>query len=132
MIKKKHYGKVEKGKFVPDDVKTFKMAFYVLEGKEAEITLAKRQKSRSGNQNRYYWGVVVSLLSEYIGEYNEDETHEAMKMQFLKVHHEKLPDTCKSTANLTTAEFEDYIEKIRIWAGSFLGFYIPTPNEVEY
>jgi len=35
----------------------------------------------------------------------------------------------KSTAELTTKEFEEYTTSIRQWASQELGVYIPTPNE---
>ena len=33
-----------------------------------------------------------------------------------------------STADLTTVQFNEYTEKIRMWAGQFLGIDLPEPN----
>ena len=36
-----------------------------------------------------------------------------------------------STANLSTSEFEAYLEKVRRWASQFLSLYVPLPNEIQ-
>ena len=100
-------------------------------GREVYITVAKVTKSRSGNQNRYYWGVVIDLLSKETG-YEPEEMHGAMRMQFLKDHEETRFQVAKGTSGLTTAEFEDYTSQIRRWASQYLTLYIPTPDEISY
>ena len=133
MIKKKHFGKVVKGKFKPDNLKDFKFAFYTHEGQEVEVTVDKKQKERSNNQNSYYWGVVLALICETIGEQDADKVHESMRRKFLPIHYDNLlPDGSKSTTKLTTVEMEEYLSKIRQWASEFLNCYIPLPNEVDY
>lgn len=132
MIKKKYFGKVKDGKFKPDLPQDFKKAFYMLEGLDTEVTVDKKQKIRSNPENRYYRGVVVPLIAETIGEYDEDEVHEMLKIKFLPIEKEGFPNSCKSTTTLTTVEFEEYLSKIRMWASEFLNCYIPLPNEVDY
>jgi len=41
-------------------------------------------------------------------------------------------ETVTSTAKLSTAGFEDYLEKIRRWAAVEHNCYIPLPNEIDY
>lgn len=131
MITPKIYGRVEKGKFIADDVRQFRKAFYAFEGKEIYVTVNKKVNSRSSQQNRYYWGVVINMLAEFTG-YTPDEMHDALKMLFLKIPGERgLPDRLKSTTELTTVEFENYMEQIRNWAAVELAYYVPLPNEVE-
>ena len=78
--------------------------------------------SRSNGQNKYYFGVVVDMISEETG--NEpEETHELLKMRFLK------PMGKRNTTELTTQEFKIYIERIQIWAAQTLNIVIPDPNE---
>jgi hypothetical protein len=101
-----------------------------LEGKEVEITLQKRRKKRSLNQNSYYWGCVLLHVMEAGGFLTDEEAHDAMRMHFLVKRDGPLP-TVRSTTELTTAEFEEYLEKIRILAAQMWGEYIPLPNEVE-
>jgi hypothetical protein len=104
-----------------------------LEGKEIFLTVSQWKNTRSNNQNNYYWGVVVKLLSETTG-YTLQEMHEALKLKFLVrpavVKGVELP-TMKSTALMNTLEFEDYCKEIREWASADLNCFIPLPNEVD-
>ena len=47
-----------------------------------EINL-KEEKIRSNPQNRYYWGVIVEILSQEFG-LSKNETHELLKSEHLK------------------------------------------------
>lgn len=98
-----------------------------LEGKYVEVVVRKERSERSNNQNNYYWGVVLQLLSDHTG-YTTDEMHEICKHQFLIVHGKF--DYVKSTTKLNTVEFEEYLDKIKNWA-AVLGVNIPNPNECE-
>lgn len=99
------------------------------DGEQVELILRKQRKRRSKNQNRYLWGIIYPIVSESTG-YTVDEVHDAMKWLFLKVHRDGLPDTVKSTADLDTAEFTQYIESIKVWAAQEFGAYIPASEEV--
>ena len=92
---------------------------------------------RSNNQNRYYWGIVLKRISEHTG-FTIDETHEVLKAKFLRAW--KSLDTkkgyieveyAKSTRDLNTKEFEDYMTQIREWASIDIGVWVPEPNEDE-
>lgn len=99
---------------------------------ETEI-LDKKEKTRSNPQNRYYRGVVVPLLSQETG-YTTDEIHEILKYKFLyrqATLGEKELGYAVSTTELSTAEFEDYLSRIRTWASADLSIFIPEPNEYE-
>jgi len=130
-ITKLHHGTVSGGKFLPDNPETFKRVFYKYEGKRIIVKISRFKKSRSNNQNKYMWGAVYDIISDHTG-YTTEEVHDAMKLLFLRVHRDGLPDTVKSTSNLNTAEMEDYLENIRRWASVEMGLYIPLPREVEY
>lgn len=82
---------------------------------------------RSDNQNRYYWGVVIKILSDELG-YFPEEMHEALKLKFLRKESKPLP-TVRSTTSLTTSEFEDYLETVRVWAITEYQIRIPMPGE---
>jgi len=86
------------------------------------------RKTRSTAQNSYYWGILVKYISEETG-YSEDETHAKLAYKFLLQNDSGTPFV-KSTTKLTTTEFEEYNEKIRQWASSFLSLSLPLPNEV--
>lgn len=124
-------GKIRQGKFIPDDKWAIKKRLCSLEGRQVTVDIKPIRKLRTNEQNRYYWGVVIDLLSDYTG-YTPDEMHLALKMEFLKVERAGLLPTARSTTELDTAEFNRYIEQIRDWASMKLNVYIPEPNEYEY
>jgi hypothetical protein len=105
-----------------------------LKGNHA-VAIKKDRSKRSGNQNRYYWGVVLAYLSEETG-FTKEEAHQLMQRMFLR-YDKQMPDGTtetfvKSTTKLNTMEMEEYLENIRIFALSDLGTYIPLPNEIVY
>lgn len=83
---------------------------------------------RSTPQNRYYWGVVVEILSEHIG-FSPEEMHEILKHKFLNPFEKMGYKIYPNTTQLTTVEFKNYIEKIQRWAAQELQCVIPDPNE---
>lgn len=94
------------------------------------LVIDRMRKQRSDNQNRYYWGVAIEILSEHFG-YTKDEMHSALRLMFLRVPGaDGKPDTIKSTTDLDTIGFEEYLSQIRDWAIIEHNCYIPLPNEV--
>ena len=43
------------------------------------VTIETPKKQRSDSQNRYYWGVIVKMISDFSGE-SPNRVHEALKM----------------------------------------------------
>ena len=123
-------GKVKKGAFIPRDPTAFRLTFAKLEGKDVEVVVRKKKKHRSGSQNAYLWAVPYELISDDLG-YTPQEVHDAMRHLFLVNNDNDLPKV-KSTTELTTIEFEEYVGKVRQWAAEFRDIYIPEPNEVDY
>lgn len=97
------------------------------------LSVKELKSERSDRQNRYYWGVVIRLLADNFG-YSPMEVHEVLKGIFLPKELNfgimKVIST-RSTTSLKTDEFEDYLEKVRVWANQEFGLLIPLPNEVE-
>ena len=105
--------------------------------KDICITVERKRKKRSLSQNAYYWGIVIpacrGILEEYGNEVDDEETH-----SFLKEHVGKLTSSVvdgrgrkaitKSSAALSTAEFEQYILRVTVWAATE-GVVIQSPNE---
>lgn len=127
-IKPLFFGSIDHGKIKLDNPEEFKNYCNNLNG-EIQLLLEKRKKNRSLNQNSYYWGVVIPLLSEYFG-YESEEMHEALKYQFLRKGNVQLP-TVRSTRRMTTIEFGDYMAKVRRWAAIEYSINIPEPNETN-
>jgi hypothetical protein len=97
--------------------------------KRVDVTIRETKSKRSNNQNAYYWSVVLPILGDYFG-YENDEVHFALRNKFLKKGACDL-ETARSTTSLNTAEFEDYLEKIRRWAITEYNINVPLPNEIE-
>lgn len=95
---------------------------------EVELTVKPPVKHRTSPLNKYYWGIVIQMIADETGA-SPDDVHQEIKRMFLRVGGDKIPIT-KSTAELSTVEFLDYLAKIRMWAASFLNLMIPLPNEV--
>ena len=88
-------------------------------------------KIRSNEQNKYYWSVILKIISDHTG-YSIYEAHELMKLKFnskiLHINNDEVTIGC-STAGLTTVEYETFLSHIRQWASQELNCYIPEPNE---
>jgi len=93
-----------------------------------KIMAVMRYGARSKEQNDYYWGVVVTMLSDRFG-YSKDEIHEILKWKFLRAVEPGKPDRIRSTRDITTLEAEAYYEQIRRWAAAEYNVYIPLPSE---
>ena len=117
----KFHGTVIKGHIVLDNIGRFREYKAGLEGKRVELVLREKVAGSSDEQRRYYFGVVVKMLADRIGDSPED-VHEDLKRQF----------HVESTTKLNTTEFQDYMEKIRQWAAVFHGLPIPDPSQVDF
>lgn len=100
------------------------------DGTEAEMIIRKKKKHRSNPQNAYYWGVVIKLIHDHTGQ-DANTIHGVLTGMFLKVKDWLDKERIRSTTELSTVEFEEYLEKCRQWAVIALDIYIPLPNEVE-
>lgn len=104
------------------------------EGKDIYVSISEPKSIRSEQQNKYYWGVVLDILSKEIG-YETDEWHELLKNKFLSremVVKNEAHVVGSSTTKLTTKGMEGYLEQIRRWAATELSISIPLPNEIDY
>jgi hypothetical protein len=103
------------------------------------LVTIRSKKNRSIPQNAYYWAAVLPLIKSGLNDagYSEVKTindaHEVVKGLFLKKYITNQEGTALeisgSTANLSTVEFNELIEKVQQWAAEFLGIEIPDPNE---
>lgn len=121
-------GVITDGKLTLNRPKDFQEYVRTLTG-DVVVTVKKRGRIRSNQQNAYYWGVVVNMIAREIGDF-PDEVHEAIKMKFLKVRDKPLP-VARSTTSLSTGEMETYLANVRLWAQIELNIIIPLPNEIE-
>lgn len=109
--------------------------------KDVVISFSKPKKTRSNNQNAYYWGVVIPLVQngilEATGELRSSDnihykillplfapTNELVNKETGECIAEKL-----TSSEMTTTQFCEYILEIQKWGAEFLGIDIPSPNE---
>ncbi len=123
-------GKVKDGKLKLDAPQSYLVELSKLEGQRIELTIRKERHVRSLNQNKYYWGVIIEILSNNFG-YDKEEMHEALKFKFLKKHEDTNLVTVGSTARLSTAEFTEYIDEIMRWSSTEYQIVIPSADGIE-
>jgi hypothetical protein len=121
------------GKPVIIDEVAFKKDCLQLEGKKGYVALIPFRKVKTGEQNKYYRGVVVKRFADEWGCTNQ-EAHEAISWEHLRYHPKPgMPPITKSTRleEWGTAEWEEYMEHLRRWGAQTFGLYIELPNEVD-
>lgn len=135
-----YFGRVENGELtLPRRMRKEILAAF--EGKAIEVIIRKKKKHRSTQQNRYYWGVIVELIKNYLQEvdpqviWTPEKVHEIIKFKFLRCQKVN-PDTAeiefeytRSTTDLSTSEFMDLIAQVQQWSAETFDLYIPDPNE---
>ncbi len=110
------------------------------EGKRLEINLSKMYGTRSLNQNKYYWAVIIQYaLKGLVDAGNEqltpDVVHEFFKQRFLEGRNIIIPRTgemvrVRSTTMLSKTEMMLYVDSIIKFCAEFLNTVIPLPNDV--
>jgi hypothetical protein len=133
MINPVFLGKAKNGTLNLQCPDTFRKYLYSLNDKDVEFIVRLPRKDRSSQENKYYWSVPVTLISEHTG-YTPDEVHEFLKLKFLSKiivmvgKDERIP---RSSTELSTLEWEKWMTEIREWAAQELSLSIPLPKEVE-
>ena len=128
----------DQGAFKIFNRKKFIKEMELFAGKHVLITVEKKRKKRSLEQNAYYWGVIVMLVRAGLIDtgykVSIEETHTFLKSKFLvkEIVNEQTGEilsSVKSTTELTTTGFMEYIQDIQQFAIEFLGVNVPDPNE---
>lgn len=101
------------------------------EGRDVVLKLSRPTNRRSLNQNRFYWGTVLAIIAADTG-HTPEEIHHALKAillprKFITLKGREV-EIAKTTTDLSTEEFEAYLERVRAWASTELGIEIPTPE----
>jgi len=131
---------VLKGKF-KRNINQIVEAVSSFEGKECLFTIEPIKKNRSNQQNRFYWGTVITLvqhgLKEATGEYRTAENIHynillkmfAPEKELVNIESGQILTEKISSSEMTTTQFMEYILEIQRWASEFLNIDIPNPNE---
>lgn len=145
----KFYGIKRNNKFEIDENNRIPFRAYMEKFKEEtllEITVKRKYKKRTTglpdeetNFNGYYWGVIVAMISEQIGEADRQATHEWIQLKTGNV--KRMPDGTElpgSTQEMSGGDFAEMCARVRTWAGTDYdvfgegGLYIPEPHEVTF
>jgi hypothetical protein len=106
---------------------------------DGKYQVEKRKIKRSNDQNKYWWGVVVKLIADWLRSFGNDVTdndvHEFLKMKYIGKRevtiNGKTFERYKGTSELTTIEFADMIAKVqRDFAEKDL--IIPDPGQTIF
>lgn len=132
----KYFGKVDDGKLTIFQRNDMVSGLQNLGSGFIEIIIRLAGK-RSSPQNRYYWGAMLPIVKEGLKgvgiEMSKEQTHELLKYKFLKrefvTSDGDILQIIGSTTELSTKEFNEYIESIQIWSAEYLNVNIPDPNE---
>lgn len=134
-----YFSDVNDGKLQPNVTRQLLKDLKEFEGKRVLIKLSQKRKDRSMPQNRYYFGVVCEAFQigakETWGEsISKEEAHENLKKEcnykeLVSDDSGEIFRISKSTADLTTLAFEEYLEKCRQFIYTWFGITVPMPNE---
>ena len=136
-MNKKFSGFISNGRLILHDRQGFNDTVSHSRDMDVVVTIEKKRVKRSLDANAYYRGVAVVLITEALIELGHDvttrEVHEFLKAKFnTKEIVNKMTGQVEmmpvSTASLNSSEFNEYLQKIIIWAAEFLGVVIPEPN----
>jgi hypothetical protein len=114
-------------------------ALETFEGQEVILTIQKAKKRRSNPQNSFYHGVVIPIMQQCLKDagylMTNESVHDMLKLRFLKesilVNEEsgEYIERIKSTTELTTTQFAEYILDIQKFAVEYFNVIIPDPNQ---
>ena len=123
----KFRGEIKEGKLVLSETNRDALAAAIkkLEGCQVVFELNKWRPVRSGEQNKLYWSILTDIERESGQE--KESLHEFFKSEFLKDYSEKF-GKIKSTTELNTIEFMEYITKILKRAAEF-GIVVTMPGD---
>lgn len=100
------------------------------------IRVTKYKPKRSDRQNRYYWSIFVKSFADFLRDQGEavtdNDAHEYLKHKFLRktiTAGGERQDITRSTTDLTTAEFNTYLDQCAAWLTDMFGIVLPAPGE---
>lgn len=117
-----------------------------LVGQDLQIDLEKVKKIRSASQNRYYWGLMIKMICQHHLEtqgsalmpndahyYNLTKVLQlSFKEQIIFGNLVLVFEDAKSTSEMTTVEFNDFIRLIQQHFVEHYDLIIPDPNQQNF
>lgn len=106
-----------------------------------EFYLKPRKRTRSLDQNSYYWVAVVQPFTEWLrnvwgdSKIDKEQAHEMLKAKILGTSEKQIPSRDETliviprSKTLTVEEFSEYIEKCAAWLAEFCEIIV-VPSEL--
>lgn len=105
-----------------------------------EFYLKPRKRTRTLDQNKYYWSAVVQPFTEWLHEnwgdvlLDKEQAHEMLKVKILGLTEKQLPSgeivtVIPHSRTLKTDEFWQYVEKCSQWLEEFTGIIVLSPDQ---
>jgi hypothetical protein len=107
-----------------------------------EILIKPRKRTRSLDQNAYYWKAVVEPFTLWLREVygdsqiDKEQAHDMLKVKILGTREKLLPGAPEQklflfprSKTLTVEEFSEYIEKCAAWLAEFCEIVV-VPSEM--
>lgn len=99
------------------------------EEKKIRIDIKQYRKNRTNQQNKLLRWQIYKTISEDTG-HTPEEIHRYFKGKFLLDRSRKIPCP-RSTTDLNTKEFGQYVDKIVRRASQELGLFIELPDDLR-
>lgn len=106
-----------------------------------EFYLKPRKRTRSLDQNAYYWKAVVEPFTNWLREVygdsqiDKEQAHEMLKVKILGLQEKEIDgETLRlipRSKTMTVEEFSEYIEKCAAWLAEFCEIIV-VPSEMFY
>ena len=104
-----------------------------MEGQRVLVTVDLARPTRSNQQNRYYFGVVIPAIGQYLSRGRDlplspEQVHYVLKSAFLGIEETPIGPVPKRSRDLSTEAFSAYCDAIVAHAASEWGLEIPHPE----
>ena len=104
------------------------------EGKSYDVSIKLHRAKRSSDSNRLYWAWIGIIANETGNE--KEVCHKFFAKKFLgydvrEFGSDKIA-VVKSTSNLDTSQFSDYMNQVSAFAAQELGIVLPSPDDQLY
>jgi hypothetical protein len=134
-----YISRIKDGKLQKNVQEEFDSDLKDFEGQQVILKLAKKRKNRSLEQNKYYFHIICNAFIEGVKdkwghEIGKEEAHNNLKKEcnFEELIGEDTGEIfrlVKSTANLDTLKFEEYLDRCRKFIWEWFGVHVALPNE---
>lgn len=97
------------------------------------VEITERRIKRTISQNGLYW-LWLTCISHETGN-DKDDVHEVFKTKYLNPHYKNIlgePIIIRSTTDLDTAQFKEYLDAIQVFASTELQITLPDPDDVRW